>query len=200
MSTKTDNFLVEGDLRLSATSYLVLGLIGLRGPSTPYELKRAASRSIYYFWPFPHSQLYSEPARLAEAGLLKQEREDSGRRRVLYALTPAGTKALNEWTKHPRGEVFEMRDMAVLQLFFSEFISTEELVNLATDQVRLYRERLQVYKEIQEHNADESGRERRMAPLYLGIGMAQACLDFWSGIAADPPPPPSKRSKRSAVR
>lgn len=181
-------------LRLSAISYLVLGLIGLRGPSTSYELKRAAERSTSYFWPFPHSQLYSEPARLAEAGLLQQTREENGRRRVLYKLTPAGTEALTDWLQQPPGEVFEMRDMAVLQLFFSEFMPTPQLVTLAKDQMRLYRERLDVHKGIQRHNEGRRGGERRMAPLELGVRMAQVCLEFWTEIAADPPPAP--RSKR----
>jgi hypothetical protein len=80
-----------------------------------------------------------------------------------------------------------MRDMAVLQLFFGEFTSRETIVRLAEDQVRLYRERLAVYQTIadQYHTAPMS--QRRMAPLELGIRMAQACIDFWSDIARHPP-------------
>src|SRR5436305_11772776 len=111
MSTPNDSD-VDDATRLSATSYLVLGLIGLRGPSTPYDLKQAANRSINYFWPFPHSQLYSEPERLADAGLLDHEQEETGRRRRRYALNDAGRLALTTWLKTPPGEVFEMRDMA----------------------------------------------------------------------------------------
>lgn len=59
--------------RLTVTSFLVLGLIALRGPSTSYDLKRASGHSIGYFWPFPHAQLYSEPRKLADAGLLTVE-------------------------------------------------------------------------------------------------------------------------------
>ncbi len=182
-------------VRLSPVSYLVLGLIGVRGPSTSYELKRAAERSINYFWPFPHSQLYNEPARLAEAGLLSQEREESGRRKVLYELTSAGTDALKAWLREPPGEVFEMRDMAVLQLFFSDYLSNGDLVALAKDQVRLYRERIDIYRDIERHNATHGGRGRRMAPLRLGISMAQACLEFWMDIAADPPAPERPRKR-----
>src|SRR5215470_8312870 len=80
-------------VRLSPVSCLVLGLIGLRGPSTPYELKRAVGRSVSYFWPFPHSQLYGEPERLAEAGLLSRKTETGGRRRKLYKLTRKGEQA-----------------------------------------------------------------------------------------------------------
>jgi PadR family transcriptional regulator, regulatory protein AphA len=174
-------------LRLSPVSYLVLGLIGLRGASTPYQLKRAASRSINYFWPFPHSQLYGEPERLAAAGLLSEEREEAGRRRKLYSLTPLGKQALENWLATPPGAIFEMRDMAVLQLFFGEFTSQETIVRLAEDQVRRYRERLAVYQTIadQYHTAPMS--RRRMAPLELGTRMAQVCLDFWSDIARHPP-------------
>jgi PadR family transcriptional regulator, regulatory protein AphA len=174
-------------LRLSPVSYLVLGLIGLRGASTPYQLKRAASRSINYFWPFPHSQLYGEPERLTAAGLLSEEREEAGRRRKLYSLTPLGRQALEDWLATPPGAIFEMRDMAVLQLFFGEFTSRETIVRLAEDQVRLYRERLAVYQTIADQYHIGPMSRRRMAPLELGIRMAQTCIDFWSDIARHPP-------------
>ena len=55
---------------LTPVSYLVLGWISRR-PATPYELKRMSAQSVGYFWEFPHSQLYAEPARLAKLGLLE---------------------------------------------------------------------------------------------------------------------------------
>ena len=90
--------------------------------------------------------------------------------------------------KTPPGEVFEMRDMAVLQLFFSEFASSDDLARLAEDQVRLYQERLAVYQAIIEYNEGREWDARRMAPLDLGVRMATACLEFWSDIAENPPP------------
>lgn len=173
-------------MRLSPVSYLVMGLIGLRGSSTPYQLKRAVGRSINFFWPFPHSQLYGEPDRLAAAGLLQEEREEGGRHRRVYTLTETGRRALNDWLVTPPGEVFEMRDMAVLQLFFSEFMSREALVALAKDQVRLYGERIAVLEAIAAHHPEREG-QRRMAPLDLGLRMARTCLDFWAEVAERPP-------------
>jgi PadR family transcriptional regulator, regulatory protein AphA len=178
------------EIRLSPVSYVVLGMVGLRGPSTPYELKRAAGRSLDYFWPFPHAQLYSEPARLTAAGLLREHREDSGRRRKTYSLTKAGERALRDWLGTPPGQVFEMRDMAVLQLFFSDFMRTEDLIALARAQTRLYRERLSEYQAIAERNAKIPNRARRMASLDLGQRMARAVLAFWIDIADNPPPGP----------
>jgi PadR family transcriptional regulator, regulatory protein AphA len=176
-------------VRLTPVSCLVLGLIGLRGPSTPYDLKRAISRSVSYFWPFPHSQLYDEPERLVAAGLLSRKVETSGRRRKLYKLTRKGEQALGSWLTTPPDDIFEMRDMAVLQLFFSEFMSKDDLVHLAKSQAELYRERLAIYAQIEKTNVGRMGRNRRMAPLFLGIRMANACLDFWEDVAKNPPPP-----------
>jgi PadR family transcriptional regulator AphA len=187
-------------LRMSPISYVVLGLIGLRGPSTPYELKRAVERSINYFWPFPHSQLYSETERLADAGLLTRELEVGGRHRKIYSLADEGRRMLEAWLRTWPGEIFEMRDMAVMQLFFSEFMSTEDLVSLAKDQVRLYQERLEVYKTIANERGAVPGRERRMAPLNLGVRLVQASIDFWADIAENPPPTSPQRPARSPSR
>ena len=75
------------ELRAGPVSYLVLGIVALRGPSTSYDLKRFVQLTIGNFWPFPHTQLYAEPARLAEAGLLEETREETGRRRRYYSIT-----------------------------------------------------------------------------------------------------------------
>src|SRR4029079_5842767 len=39
------------EVALTPTSYVVLGLVGARGPLTPYEMKQFVARSIGYFWP-----------------------------------------------------------------------------------------------------------------------------------------------------
>ena len=176
-------------MRLSPVSYTVLGLIGLRGPSTPYELKSAAARSIAYFWPFPHSQLYSEPTRLAQADLLLETRESGGRNRKVYSLTDEGRRALTDWLAKPPMEIHELRDMALLQLQFYEFASKEELIALAHRQGDLHRERLKIYGEIGARFGERYGGRRRMAGLRFGVMMEQAYIMFWDEIAADPPGP-----------
>jgi len=66
---------------LTPTSYLVLGLVARQGQCTSYDMKVLVSNSIGYFWTFPHSQLYAEPARLAGFGLLHEVQETTGRKR-----------------------------------------------------------------------------------------------------------------------
>ena len=110
---------MQTDLRLTAVSYMVLGLIELAGgEATPYALKQFVPPSVGNFWTVGHPQLYTEPERLARAGLLAEEREEGGRRRRMYRLTPAGRKALDAWRATPAGELGELRNPGLLQLFF----------------------------------------------------------------------------------
>jgi DNA-binding PadR family transcriptional regulator len=74
-------------IELTQTSYTVLGLISMAGEPTPYDLKQLVAISVGNFWSIPHSQLYAEPDRLADAGYLTVRRESGGRRRKHYKLT-----------------------------------------------------------------------------------------------------------------
>src|SRR5207244_13569592 len=75
---------------MAPSAYVVLGLLEVNGPGTPYDLKRWVDESIGYFWSFPRAQLYVEPARLAGKGLVTEARESEGRRRRVYRITEAG--------------------------------------------------------------------------------------------------------------
>lgn len=172
---------------LTVTSYLVLGMIRLRGPSTSYELKRAVGRSVGYFWPFPHAQLYREPASLVENGLLEEQQESGGRRRRVYTITPAGEEVLCKWLREPVHKMLELRDLAQLKLFFSEMMTTEELLTLARNQEALHRARLREYEQISARYQDRPGLERRMAPLAVGLMIERGEIEFWSAIAEHPP-------------
>lgn len=168
--------------RLSPTSYVVLGTIALRGPSTSYDLKRAVGRSIGYFWHFPHAQLYSEPQRLAELGLLEAKTESQGRRRRTYRLTDQGLAELKAWLAEPTPEHFQMRDIAELKLFFNEVGETGDVARLAREQVAAHRERIAVYEDMQRRYADLDAVAKRMITLRLGLEMEHAALRFWSAL------------------
>lgn len=174
--------------RLSVLSYVVLGLIGLRGPSTSYDLKRAIGHSVGYFWPFPHAQLYSEPQRLAEAGLLTMATEDGGRRRRTYGLTDLGRLAVREWLAEPEGEPMQVRDVAELKLFFAELGEEGDVRRLALSQVAQHSERIQVYEDIARRFAKRPEISARMVPLRLGLAMERAVLGVWEEIVAETDP------------
>jgi DNA-binding PadR family transcriptional regulator len=169
--------------RLSSTSYVVLGMIALRGPSTPYDLKRAVRHSVGYFWYFPHAQLYSEPDRLTGLGLLALSVEEGGRRRKTYSLTERGRTALRDWLGSPTNEHFQMRDIAELKLFFNEVGDPDNVPNLAHEQIKQHQARIDEYHNMVARFGDVPTARPRMITLELGLEMEYAALRFWSALA-----------------
>jgi PadR family transcriptional regulator AphA len=171
--------------RLSPTSYVVLGMIGLRGPSTSYDLKRAINRSIGYFWTFPHAGLYSEPQRLEGMGLLAAASEDDGRRRRTYSLTEDGLRELRAWLAAPTNEHFQLRDVAELKLFFNELAEPDDVRRLAREQIAQHEQRIQVFEDMQQRFGGIAGVAPRMVTLRLGLEMEHAALRFWTALEQD---------------
>lgn len=165
--------------KLTPTSYVVLGMVAMRGATTSYDLKRAIGHSVGYFWPFPHAQLYSEPKRLVELGLLSVSSEQDGRRRQTYTVTDVGMKELKSWLAEPTNEQMQVRDIAEMKLFFGEFAEPGDLLALARAQIAQHRERIATYEGIQQRFADREDIARRMVPLRLGLEMEHAALRFW---------------------
>jgi PadR family transcriptional regulator, regulatory protein AphA len=171
--------------RLSPTSYVVLGMVGLRGPSTSYDLKRAISRSIGYFWVFPHAGLYSEPQRLVTMGLLAASSEQDGRRRRTYSLTEEGLRELRAWLAAPTNEHFQLRDVAELKLFFNELGEPSNVQRLAREQIAQHEERIKVFQSMQRRYSAVEGVAPRLATLRLGLEMEHAALRFWTQLAQE---------------
>lgn len=170
---------------LTPTSYVVLGMVALRGPSTSYDLKRAVGHSVGYFWPFPHAQLYSEPKRLHELGLLDLTAEEGGRRRQTYRITETGMKELQAWLADPTGEQMQVRDIAEMKLFFSEFAEKKDRIALARNQIHQHQERIATYEAMQERFGDREELALRMVPLRLGLELEYAALSFWKRYAGE---------------
>jgi len=160
--------------RLTPTSYVVLGLIEQMQPASPYDLKQAAALGVGEFWSLPHTQLYSECGRLAEAGLLSERREESGRRRRLYRLTKAGKERLDQWRGEPTGELYELRDAGLLKLFFGADPKT-----LAPRQLEAHEAKLREY----EGQLEECRRMKAPAGVIhaveAGIGHEREYVRFW---------------------
>jgi DNA-binding PadR family transcriptional regulator len=176
--------------QLTPTSYLVLGLLAREGPSTPYDLKRHVAATIGHFWSFPHALLYKEPPRLAELGLLTEEREQDGRRRRLFTITDAGRQALREWVGRPVRQPTELRDLALLQLFFADLEPTAARLAIAKEQLALHRAQLAEYEAGQrfEDRRDGPGAASRSiehwrgVTLRMGLLYERAAVEFWAGV------------------
>ena len=171
---------------LTPTSYLVLGLVGHLGRCTSYEMKAVVAGSIGYFWTFPHSQLYAEPSRLVGLGLLVEEQEPTGRRRRTFELTPAGRAALRTWLSEPTDLPTEIRDLALLKLFFGSQADPDEVTRLAIAAAAGHRARLDDYEAIAA-SVPAGADQHQLATLALGIRYERASLAYWQALAESGP-------------
>ncbi len=164
--------------RLTATSYIVLGMLDLAEPATPYDLKRFAQISTVNFWSVPHSQLYKECARLAREGLLSEEQEQTGRRRRVYRLTQSGREALNTWRSAPTDELYEARDPGILKLFFGG-----DEAMLAASQLKRHEQQLSAFEQLL--NESENMPPGMRLALQAGVEVERVVVRFWSQLGKD---------------
>jgi len=165
-------------VRLTATSYIVLGLLARAGgQATPYALKQMAATSVGNFWTVQHAQLYTEPERLADAGLVEEERETGGRRRRRYTITAAGRAALDAWREAPVADRGELRDPGLLRLFFG---ADPEALGVA--QVALHQAKLDEYESLHARAGQGLPSGERLA-LEAGIAHEREWVSFWRRLA-----------------
>ena len=167
---------MSNELRLSPTSYAVLGLIRAWGPCTPYDLKGAIQMTVENFWPVPHTTFYAEPARLEEAGLLSVQQEEGGRRRKLYAITDAGRAALDAWVAEPTAAPPQIRDELVLKVFLGADPAPLAAERAAWMEAKLAE--LEGYLEKVRAGEGDTGMERS---LVMGTAYLRAMLGLYDG-------------------
>jgi PadR family transcriptional regulator, regulatory protein AphA len=181
MHVKTDDRAV--DLRtLTPTGHLVLGMVALFGPMTSYQLEQRVAATVGSFWLFPHSQLYAEPRKLSDAGLLRETIEEGGRKRRTYELTDAGHAALEVWFSEPENGRAETRDPGLLKLFFADLAGADDVRQLAESQARTHRARERELQIRRRQLSSQAGRHL-LATLELGARQANTFAEFWEQLA-----------------
>jgi PadR family transcriptional regulator, regulatory protein AphA len=162
--------------RLTPTSYIVLGLLSAFGEATPYRLKQLVSTSVGHFWSLQHAQLYTEPERLARGGHVTETREEGGRRRKLYRITDKGTQALRDWRAEPTDALAELRDLALLKLFFGA-----DPEQLAAAQLDAHRGQLAEYERIRDDLPKDVPPGPRLT-LEAGMRHERTMIAFWEDL------------------
>jgi DNA-binding PadR family transcriptional regulator len=152
------------------------------GSRTGYDIKQKIEISTRFFWGASYGQIYPELKRLMGAGLVKAEADPRGGvKRTAYRLTAAGERALHDWLADPDAQLFEMRDEALLKIFFGDLLTNEEL--LATVRARReWCERvLTLFRQIDE--LPVSGWGTRRSPteaLGYGIDLIEWMRDWYT--------------------
>lgn len=153
----------------------MLGLLEAAGEeATPYAIKQVAQLSVFNFWSIPHTQIYVECERLAEAGLLGERREASGRRRRFYRMTSAGREALARWRDDPTEALYELRDPSFLKLFCGG-----DPGKLAGAQVRAHSRKL---AELEAAAGADGLPSHVQLIVDLGVEQERATLRFWEDL------------------
>jgi DNA-binding PadR family transcriptional regulator len=168
-------------MQLTQTSYVVLGLVEQAGEATPYDLKQIVAATVGGFFSIPHSQLYAEPERLADAGYLRERREQTGRRRKHYAVTQKGRDALRDWLATPTAELYELRDPGLLKLAFGG-----DPQSLAAAQLGAHEARLEELRTLARTLEVAGAPEQQRLVAEAGIGHAREYIRFWKRLAGRP--------------
>ncbi|HEX7246300.1 MAG TPA: PadR family transcriptional regulator [Solirubrobacterales bacterium] len=168
---------MSSEIRLTPTSYIVLGLLEATEEATPYDLKQMVAVSLGNFWSLQHAQLYTEPERLAAAGYLEERREEGGRRRRHYSITAEGRAALRDWRGEPTAELTELRDLALLKIFFGA-----DPKEMAEVQLPAHERQLATYEELR-RDVGKALPEGPGITLEAGIASERIWVEFWSSLA-----------------
>jgi PadR family transcriptional regulator, regulatory protein AphA len=152
------------------------------GSRTGYEIKQKIEISTRFFWGASYGQIYPELKRLRRAGLVAAEADPRGGvKRTAYRLTGAGERALHDWLADPSDLLFEMRDEALLKLFFGDLLTGEELLaNVRARRVWCERA-LELFHEIDEMSVRGWGpRESPTEALHYGIELIEWMRDWYA--------------------
>jgi PadR family transcriptional regulator, regulatory protein AphA len=169
------------EIKLTPTSYIVLGLLAQAEEATPYELKAMVAAGIGNLWSLQHTQLYAEPERLAKAGYLVERREEGGRRRKLYSVTAAGREALRAWlSAGPEDVLPELRDISLLKVFFGA-----DPRPIARRQAAAHQAKLREYTELDQVLSAGGETSGPLLALRAGIAHEREWVRYWAGLAGD---------------
>jgi PadR family transcriptional regulator, regulatory protein AphA len=168
---------LKADIKLTPTSYIVLGLLTQVDEATPYDMKSMVAATVGNLWSLQHTQLYAEPERLTKAGYLDEHREATGRRRKLYSITASGRQAIAAWlSAGPVDELPELRDINLLKVFFGA-----DPRGIAGAQELAHRAKLSEYEDLERALAGSD--DGQLTALQAGIGHEREWIRYWSGLA-----------------
>lgn len=137
--------------------HAILGFTAIQ-PCTGYDLKKAFDNSIQHFWPADQSQIYRTLSKLDEQGLIDKtlvQREEQLDLKV-YNITEIGRNELHRWLSTPLPSQAN-REPMLIQIFFADNLSKEELLNLLNSELQQLNEVMEIYEAIYTQTIDYHG-------------------------------------------
>jgi PadR family transcriptional regulator, regulatory protein AphA len=166
---------------LTTTSYAILGLLAIR-PWTTYELAQQMQRTLNRVWPRARSKLYEEPKKLVAHGLATASKDAVGRRaRTVYAITPAGRRALAAWLGTPSDDGMALESEHLVKLFFADHGRTRDALATLQATKGWALEQLDVFAEVARVYLAGKGEFRERAAVNMVV--ARFMVDFYALVA-----------------
>jgi hypothetical protein len=130
-------------------------------------------------------------------------------KRTAYRLTPAGERVLHDWLTDQGHQLFEMRDEALLKIFFGDLLTPEELLANVTARREWCERTLELFREIDELAVTGWGpRESPTEALHYGLELIEWMRGWYArkeaeltararpARPAEKPAPGPRRSRR----
>ena len=111
---------------------------------------------------------------------MTETREETGRRRKLYAITAKGTRALDEWRTETTSALAELREPALLKLFFGADPAGLADGAAAREPRPARRVRADPRLDVRRRPARPSARRSSS-----GIRVERETIAFWEELAGD---------------
>ncbi|GGF41557.1 PadR family transcriptional regulator [Subtercola lobariae] len=151
-----------------------------------FALAQRFDRSIGYFWPASHQQIYRELAKLERDSLIHQidavEPPRGGRR--TYEVSGAGRAELRKWLQTTEDPKLE-KDSLMLRLRASASLGGD-LRNEVKRHRDLHSALLEEYRRVEQNDFDENGLHFAAARQYLvlqwGLRLEQARVDWADSV------------------
>lgn len=142
-------------------------------PQSGYDLAKRFDQTVGYFWKARHQQIYLELHKLAKLGWVHSETVPQRARpnRIVYAITPHGQRALDEWLRLPT-EPPNIKEELLIKLFALKPANLPLLLEETRRRLRAHRQRLAQYQQLmQQHYAQPAQLSLRRRGHYLGLRM-----------------------------
>ncbi|GEM47409.1 PadR family transcriptional regulator [Deinococcus cellulosilyticus] len=143
-----------------ALPHAILGFLSFE-PLTGYDLKtQCFDQSVRYFWSADQAQIYRTLEKLQQEGHIKSDLEiqEGKPNRKVYHLTDSGREVLLKWLREPQ-ELPVFKEPFLMQLYFSDGLTNEEILKQIRYQKQQHSERLNEYFAIRDYF--EQGFEKR---------------------------------------
>jgi DNA-binding PadR family transcriptional regulator len=145
----------------------------LERPCSGSELAARFDRSIGFFWPATHQQIYRELAQLEASGWVASTAvADAPGRKREYQVLPSGLDELKNWVATPR-EPKAIRDELLVKVRAAAVLGDADLLQSVKLRLERHRARLAIYETIEARDfaIESPSREDRLRRLILNAGM-----------------------------